>query len=127
MGHVLALVTMPANEQERAQVAALAREVQEVCRQSVQVAFVDQGYTGPDAAKAAEEQGIRLEVVKHAEAKRGFVLLPRRWIVERTFAWISRCRRHSKDYERTTESSEAMLYITMIALMSRRLARSNYI
>jgi len=51
-----------------------------------------------------------------------FVVLPKRWIVERTFAWLARCRRHSKDYERNPESSETMIYVTMIALMSRRLA-----
>ena len=88
LGHLLALVTTPANEQERAQVAALAQNVQEVCGQSVQIAFVDQGYTGEDAAQAAKQHGIRLEVVKHSEAKRGFVLLPRRWVVERTFGWL---------------------------------------
>ena len=51
--------------------------------QTVELAYVDQGYTGPNAAEAAEEHGIRLEVVKHPMAKRGFVLLPRRWVVER--------------------------------------------
>ena len=107
LGHVLALVTTPANEQERAQVAALAREVQKVCQQSVQVAFVDQGYTGPDAAQAAEEQGIRLEVVKHSEAKRGFVLLPRRWVVERTFDWLGRFRRLARECERLDETLKA--------------------
>jgi putative transposase len=56
---------------------------------------------------------------------KGFVVLPKRWIVERTFAWLARCRRHSKDYERSTESSETMIYLSMIALMSRRLAHAN--
>ena len=116
LGHVLALVTTPANEQERAQVAALAREVQKVCQQSVQVAFVDQGYTGPDAAQAAEEQGIRLEVVKHSEAKRGFVLLPRRWVVERTFAWLGRFRRLARDYERLDETLNAWHWVATLAL-----------
>src|SRR6478609_4876815 len=80
LGHLLALVVTPADEQERAQVAALARDVQAVCGTSVQLAFVDQGYTGENAADAAKQHGIRLEVVKHTEAKRGFVLLPRRWV-----------------------------------------------
>lgn len=116
LGHVLALVTTPANEQERAQVAALAREVQEVCQQSVQVAFVDQGYTGQDAAQDAQEQGIRLEVVKHTEAKRGFVLLPRRWVVERTFAWLGRFRRLARDYERLGQTLKAWHWVAALAL-----------
>jgi transposase len=116
LGNLLALVATPANEQERAQVAALSREVQEACQRSVQVAFVDQGYTGQDAAQAAQEQGIRLEVVKHAEAKRGFVLLPRRWVVERTFAWLGRFRRLARDYERLDETLKAWHWVAAIAL-----------
>ena len=77
---------------------------------------------GEEAEDDAEEHGIHLEVVKLPEAKRGFVLLPRRWVVERTFAWISRCRRNAKDYERKPEHGEAMIHLTMIALMSKRLA-----
>lgn len=57
---------------------------QQVTKETVEVAFVDQGYTGESAATAAESQGVRLEVVKLPEAKKGFVLLPRRWVVERT-------------------------------------------
>ena len=68
----------------------------------MQVAFVDQGYTGANPAQAAAEHGIALEVVKHHEAKRGFVLLPRRWVVERSFAWAARFRRSASDYERLT-------------------------
>lgn len=82
LGNLLALVTTPASEQERAQVAKLVSDVQAVCGKSVQIAFVDQGYAGEDASQAAQQHDIRLEVVKHTEAKRGFVLLPRRWVVE---------------------------------------------
>jgi putative transposase len=67
--------------------------------------------------------GWLLQTVLRPVGAVGFVLLPKRWVVERTFAWLGRYRRHSKDYERTTESSEAMIYISMIHLMSRRLAR----
>ena len=68
----------------------LAEAVQEATGESVELAYVDQGYTGEQPAEEAEAHDIRLEVVKHEEAKRGFVLLPRRWVVERDFAWASR-------------------------------------
>jgi transposase len=116
LGNLLALIATPANEQERAQVAALARDVQAACGQSVQVAFVDQGYTGEDAADAAKEQGIRLEVVKHTEAKRGFVLLPRRWVVERTFGWLGRFRRLARDYERLTATLQGWHWVAALIL-----------
>ncbi len=77
----------PADEQQRDQVDALAAAVQEATGQTVEVAFVDQGYTGVGAVDDAAAHGIRLEVVKHPAAKRGFVLLPRRWVVERNVAW----------------------------------------
>ena len=82
LGQLLVMVVTPANEQERAQVAELARAVQEVTVETVEVAYVDQGYTGEEAAA----QGIRLEVVKPPEVQRGFVLLPRRQVVEHRFA-----------------------------------------
>jgi transposase len=84
LGNLLAMVVTPANEQERAQVEALAQAVQEVTGGTVELAYVDQGYTGQDTADAALAHGIHLEVVKLPEAKRGFVLLPRRWVVETT-------------------------------------------
>ena len=99
-GHLLAVAVTPANEQKRAQVATLAAEVQAATGQSVELAFVDQGDTGKQAAEDAAAHGVRLEVVKLAAAKRGFVLLPRRWVVERSFAWLARLRRLSRDYER---------------------------
>jgi transposase len=100
LGHLLALKVTPANEQDRTQVADLSKAVQEPTGQSVQVAFVDQGYTGDKPALAAAEHGIEFEVVKHHEAEHGFVLLPWRWVVERSFAWAARFRRLARDYER---------------------------
>ena len=102
LGHLLALKVTAANEQERAQVADLTARVQEVTGRTVEVAFVDQGYTGDTPAADAQQNGIRLEVVKHTEAKKGFVLLPRRWVVERTFGWLGRFRRLTRDYQRLT-------------------------
>ncbi len=93
LGHLLALAVTPANEQDRAQVGLLTQAVQKVVEEPVEVAFVDQGYTGDQPACAAAQQGIHLLVVKHHQAKRGFVLLPRRWVVERSFAWAARFRR----------------------------------
>ena len=78
LGNLLALLVTPANEQDRAQVGELARGVQEVTGQTVEIAFVDQGYTGDVPAAEAKQHGIQLEVVKLPQAKRGFVLLPRR-------------------------------------------------
>jgi transposase len=79
LGHLLALKATAANAQERAQVADLTARLQEVTGGTVEVAYVDQGYTGAAPAEDAQANGIRLEVVKHAGAKKGFVLLPRRW------------------------------------------------
>ena len=87
LGHLLALHVTPADEQDRAQIGELARQVQEMTGDHVELAYVDQGYTGEAAAEAAEQHGIELEVVKHTEAKRGFVLLPRRRVVERTHSF----------------------------------------
>ena len=104
LGHLLALVVTPANAQDRAQVAALGGGGAGGDGQSVEVGFVDQGYTGEQAEADAAAHGIRLEVVKLAGAKRGFVLLPRRWVVERSFAWVARFRRLARDYERLPET-----------------------
>jgi transposase len=103
------------------QVAALAAAVQEATGQAVDLAFVDQGYTGERPAAAAQEQGIRLEVVKLPEAKHGFVLLPRRWVVERSFAWAGRFRRLAKDYERLPEVVAGLHFLAFAYLMLHRL------
>jgi transposase len=120
LGQLLALMVTPANEQERAQVAELAQQVQEVTGNSVEVAFVDQGYTGEQAAADAEAHGIRLEVVKLPTAKRGFVLLPRRWVIERSNAWMARFRRLARDYERLAETVAGLHYVAFAMLMAHR-------
>lgn len=122
LGHLLALTVTPANEQERAQVEALAEEVQEVTGNNVELAWVDQGYTGEEPAEAAEGYGIELAVVKLPEAKKGFVLLPRRWVVERSFAWASRFRRLAKDYERLPETVRGLHFLAFACLMLHRAA-----
>jgi transposase len=120
LGHLLALLVTPANEQERAQVAQLAEQIQQVTGESVEIAFVDQGYTGPEPAKAAAEHGIDLVVVKLPEAKKGFVLLPKRWVVERSFAWAARFRRLARDYERLPETLAGLHFVAFAMLMSLR-------
>jgi putative transposase len=88
----------------------------------LKVVFADSAYKRDGLPQWVKETcGYILQCVLRPVQAKGFVVLPKRWIVERTFAWISRHRRHSKDYERTTESSEAMIYIAMIGLMLKRL------
>ncbi len=81
---------------------------------------MDQGYTGEEPAAAANARGIRLEVVKLPAAKRGFVLLPRRWVVERSFAWTARFRRLARDYERLPETLAGLHFLAFAILLLRR-------
>ena len=117
LGHLLALKVTPANEQDRAQVSELAQAVQTATGQHVEVAYADQGYTGQEPATQAQAQGMRLEVVKHHEAKRGFILLPRRWVVERSFAWAARFRRLARDYERLATTLAGYHWLAFLTLM----------
>src|SRR3954451_259428 len=89
--------------------------------------FADGGYAGDKLRAALQGHGVwTLEIVKRSDTAKGFELLPRRWVVERTFAWLGRCRRLAKDWETTIESSTAWAFIASIRLMSRRLARYCY-
>jgi transposase len=117
LGHLLALSVTAANEQERAQVGDLIGDVQEITDQNVEVAYADQGYTGEETAAEAASHGVKLVVVKLEEAKRGFVLLPRRWVVERSFAWASRFRRLARDYERLPTSLAGFHWLAFLTLM----------
>jgi len=117
LGHLLAVKVTAANEQDRAQVNDLAQAVQAATGKNVQLAYVDQGYTGEQPAADAAQHGMKLEVVKHTEAKRGFVLLPRRWVVERSFAWAARFRRLARDYERLAATLAGYHWLAFALLM----------
>ncbi len=116
MGHLLALVVTPADAQNRAQVAKLTEALQEATGETVTLAYVEQGYTGEHPAAAAAH-GQELAVVKLPEAKRGFVLLPRRWVVKRDFAWTARFRRLARDYERLAATLAGLHFLAFTCLM----------
>lgn len=119
-GQWLALHVTPANEQDRAQVKTLVEQVQAVTGDNVEVAFVDQGYTGAQPLQDAAQHGIKLEVIKLPEAKKGFVLLPRRWVVERSIGWVARFRRLARDYERLPETLAGLHFLAFAILLLRR-------
>jgi transposase len=121
LGHLLALHVTPANEQDRDQVAILAAQIQEVTGSTVELAFVDQGYTGEQACDDAAAQGIQLDVVKRPEPGQGFILLPRRWVVERSQAWMGRFRRLARDYERLASTLAGIHYLAFACVLLQRL------
>jgi putative transposase len=123
LGLILAVLVHRADIQDQDGARLLLQQMREGFGR-LKVLFADSAYARSGLpAWIHATLGWMLQTVMRPVAVRGFIVLPKRWIVERTFAWLSRCRRNSKDYERTTRSSETMLQITMINLMSRRLAR----
>lgn len=116
-GPLLALKVTAASEQERDRVADLGAAVQEATGESAPLAYVDKGYTGERPAAA---RGITPEVVTLPEARRGFVLLPRRWVVERSFGWLARSRRLARDYEKTAAALAAWHWAAFAILMLHR-------
>ena len=120
LGQLLAVVVTPANDQDRAQVAALAQRIQEVTGDTVAVAFVDQGDPGEQPAADAAAHGSRLAVVTLPTAKRGVVLLPRRWVVERRFAWMTRFRRLVRDDERVAATLAGLHFVAVAILLAHR-------
>jgi transposase len=123
LGLLLTLQVTAANEQERAQVGVLAQEVQDITDHSVEMAFVDEGYTGERAKLDAAAHGITLHVIKLSQPTRGFVLLPRRWVIERSFGWMARFRRLARDYERLADTLAGLHYVAFAMLMLQRLVK----
>jgi transposase len=124
LGLMLGIVVHPANVQDRDGAEALLRQT----RRSfpfVEVIFADGGYQGPIMAAVTAKTGKwRLEIVKRNDAPR-FAVLPKRWIVERTLAWISHCRRLARDFERHVRTVVAFVHLAMIRLMLRRLTATH--
>ena len=122
MGHLLALHITPADEQDRAQVGVLCEAMQELTGESIELVHADQGYTGEETFDEVGGHKIILEVVKLPEAKKGFVPLPRRWVVERSFGWMARFRRLARDYERLTTTLAGWHYVAFRMLMLKSAA-----
>jgi transposase len=120
LGHLLAVHVTAANAQDRGQVGTLAHQMQEVTGDAVELTYVDQGYTGASAAQAAQPHHMQLEAVKLSEAKKGFVLLPKRWVVERSNAWAARFRRLARDYAQLAETLKGLHFVAFTILMLKR-------
>jgi putative transposase len=122
LGLVLAVVVHAASSQDYDGARTVIAKLEENYKR-LKVIFGDSAYGRKGLPQWTRETfGWVLQTVLRPVGVKGFVVLPKRWVVERTFAWLSRYRRHSKDYERNPASSEAMIHISMINLMSRRLA-----
>ena len=125
LGLVWAVAVHGASWQDHDGACLVLMRLQEQGRR-LKAIFADSAYARNDLPEWVRTTfGWVLQTILRPVRANGFVVLPKRWIVERTFAWLTRHRRHAKDYERNTDTSEAMIYITMISLMSRRLARQN--
>ena len=105
---------------EREGAKSLLREVAKRFPRLAKI-WADSGYTGPFGEWVKEQFGIEVEIIKRTDDLKGFKIVPRRWVVERTFGWFGRFKRLSKDYELLPEHSESMIYLAMMRLMLRRL------
>lgn len=124
MGLLLCVVVHAANIQERAGAKELLGRAKKKGFKRLKLIWADGGYSGqPMRDWVMDLASWLFEVVKRSDDSKGFVVLRRRWVVERTFAWLGRYRRLSKDYEQLPETSESMIYAAMIRLMLKRLAR----
>jgi len=121
LGLILAVVVHAADIQDRDGAKLVLRKMRKLYPR-LKLIWADGGYAGKLIEWAKTLGGWVLEIVKRSDDVAGFAVLPRRWVVERTFGWIGRYRRMSKDYETLPASSEAMIYLVMINLMVHRLA-----
>ena len=123
MGLLLAVVVHGASIQDRDGAKLICMRLLGVFPR-LHLIWADGGYAGELIAWVAAFGNWVLEIVKRSDDVKGFKLLPRRWVIERTFAWLVKFRRLSKDYEETAKSSETWIRLAMINIMTRRLATS---
>lgn len=122
-GNLVGLLVHTADIQDRDGAVGVLASIKALCPWLRHV-FADGGYAGDKLRDALAALGRwTIEIVKRSDAAKGFVLLPRRWVVERTFGWIGRCRRLAKDFEATIASATAWVFVAHIRLLTRRLAR----
>jgi transposase len=124
LGLLLVVLVTAANVQDRDAAHRLLATLRERFG-TIRLTWADAGYTGRLVTWAHQVLRLAVTIVKRSEDTHRFVVLPRRWVVERTFAWISKHRRCVRDYETLPEHHEAMVYLAMIITMSRRLARTS--
>lgn len=121
LGLLLVVLVTSGNVQDRDAVRPIVHRAAMLHSNMTKI-WADGGYQGDRVRKTGHESGIDIEIVKRSDDMSGFVVLPRRWVVERTFGWLERCRIFSREYERTETSSKSNVFIAMSALMLRRLA-----
>jgi len=121
LGLLVAVVVSSAAVQDRDGAKLVLAKLQGRCPR-LQLLWADGGYAGKLVGWVQEVCGWLLQIVKRTDEQRGFVVLPRRWVVERTFGWMAQYRRLNKDYEFHTQTGEAMIHVAMIHLMLHRLA-----
>lgn len=128
LGLLIAVVVHPADVQDRDGAKLLLARIGDTWKR-LRLIWADGGYAGQLinwVRSLRKRNSVRLEIVKRSDDLKGFKVLPRRWVVERTFGWLGRQRRLSKDYEYLTDTSETMIYVAMIGLMLRRFARGAF-
>ena len=121
LGLILAVVVHSAGVQDRDGARMVFKEVDDDKFPRLELVWADSAYAGELVEEVKAQKDFELEIIKRTDDMKGFVLLPKRWVVERTFGWLTRCRRLCKDYERTTSSAEGFVYAAMTRLMLRRL------
>ena len=126
LGLLLTVFVTKGNVPERVGAQQMLEHTPQEILDQLQLLWADGGFSGPDfAAWVYEHCGCLVEIVKRSDKDKGFVILPRRWVVERTLGWLSGFRRLSKDYERLAETSQAWIYAAMVRIMLTRLAKDH--